>query len=40
MSKKLEVFGEHLFSEDDNSNWALPYQNITTETFSLDRAEL
>ena len=38
--KKLEVFGGHLFSEDDHSNWTPPYWNITTETFSLDKAEL
>ena len=38
--KKLEGFGGHLFSEEDHSNWAPPYWNITTETFSLDRAEL
>ena len=31
--KKLEVFGELLFSEDDHSNWAPPCWNITTETF-------
>ena len=38
--KKLEVFGGHLFSEDDYSNLAPPYWNITTETFSLGRTEL
>ena len=38
--KKLENFGGHLLSEDDNSFWAPPYWNITKETFSLGRTEL
>ena len=33
--KKLEIFGEHLLSEDDHSHWAPPYWNIMIETFSL-----
>ena len=38
--KKLENFGGHLLSEDDNSYRAPPFWNITKETFSLDRTEL
>ena len=38
--KKLEVFGGHLLSEDDHSHWALPYWNVTKETFSLGRTEI
>ena len=39
-TKKLENFGGHLLSEDDNSFWAPPYWNIMKETFSLGRTEL
>ena len=39
--KKLEVFGGHLLSdEDDHSHWAPPFWNITKEAFSLGRTEL
>ena len=38
--KKLEVFGEHLLSEDDHSHWTPPYWNIMKETFSLGRTEV
>ena len=38
--KKLEIFGGHLFSEDDHSHWAPPYWNMMKETFSLGRTEL
>ena len=39
-SKKLDNFGGHLISEEDNSFWVPPYWNITKETFSLGRTEL
>ena len=39
VTKKLEIFGGHLLSEDDHSHWAPPYWNITKETSSLGRTE-
>ena len=39
-SKKLEIFGGHLVSEDDHSHWAPPYWNIMKETSSLGRTEV
>ena len=39
-SKKLEIFGGHLLSEDDHSHWAPPYWNIMKETLSLGRTEV
>ena len=39
-TKKQEVFGGQLLSEDDHSHWAPPYWNITKETCSLGRTEV
>ena len=38
--KKLEVFGNTCYCEDDYSHWAPPYWNIMKETFSLGTIEL
>ena len=39
-TKKQEVFGGQLLSEDDHSHWAPPYWNVTKETCSLGRTEV
>ena len=38
--KKLEIFGGHLFSEDDHLHWAPPYWNIMKEISPLGRTEV
>ena len=38
-TKKLEVFGGHLLSEDDHSHWAPPYWKVK-RNFSLGRTEV